>query len=203
MYAAAWLLTLPLRLLVRLGLRSSIVLACLLVLAVTGYGIAADLGLLDPPAHAKPRRARPPAVAAGPPVRAVPGRYLTLYRQAGRGERWGGIPAWAVLAGIGKVESDHGRSSAPGVRSGLNRHGCCAGPMQFNLTDGPPSTWQQYGRGNVYDPADAIPAAARKLRAQGVRSNLDGALLAYNRSWPYVAQVKRLARAYAKQGGRP
>jgi hypothetical protein len=199
MYAAAWLLTLPLRLLLRLGLRGSIVLACLLILAVSGYGIAADLGLLDPlPAHAKPRRPRPPAAAPpGGSVADVPAGYLAFYRQAGSGEQWSGLPAWAVLAGIGKVESDHGRSSAPGVRSGVNRAGCCAGPMQFNLHDGPPSTWQQFGRGNVYDPADAIPAAARKLRAQGARSNLDGALLAYNRSWPYVAQVKRLARTYA------
>src|SRR3954470_11581001 len=44
------------------------------------------------------------------------------------------------------------------VRSGVNRHGCCAGPMQFNLTDGPPSTWKRYavdgnddGRTDVYD----------------------------------------------------
>src|SRR4051812_9506666 len=35
---------------------------------------------------------------------------------------------WQLLAGIGKVESNHGRSSAPGVRSGVNRFGCCAGP---------------------------------------------------------------------------
>jgi membrane-bound lytic murein transglycosylase B len=69
--------------------------------------------------------------------------------------------------------------------------------MQFNLTDGPPSTWQRHGQGNVYDPADAIPAAARKLVADGARRDLDRALYAYNRSRAYVARVKRLARAYA------
>jgi membrane-bound lytic murein transglycosylase B len=96
------------------------------------------------------------------------------------------------------------------VRSGLNRyrdrHGrlrsCCAGPMQFNLTDGPPSTWARYGRGNVYDPADAIPAAARYLVDHGARHHLDRALFAYNHSWAYVARVKQLARRYTAGGGR-
>ena len=69
------------------------------------------------------------------------------------------------------------------------------------MTDGPPSTWQRHGRGNVYDPADAIPAAARKLAADGARRNLDRALLAYNHSWSYVARVKQLARGYATRGG--
>ena len=35
-----------------LGLRGSLVLVCLLVLAVTAYGVADDLGLLNPPAQA-------------------------------------------------------------------------------------------------------------------------------------------------------
>jgi hypothetical protein len=145
---------------------------------------------------------RPSAeVAASRLARAdIPRRYLRLYREAGAGQRWpnrrAGLPAWAVLAAVGKVESDHGRSSAPGVRSGVNRHGCCAGPMQFNLRDGPPSTWQRHGRGSPYDPRDAIAAAARKLRADGARRDLDGALYAYNHSRSYVARVKALARAY-------
>jgi hypothetical protein len=66
----------------------------------------------------------------------IPARYLELYRDAGH--RYG-VP-WPVLAGIGSTETDHGRLDAAGVRSGVNRFGCCAGPMQFNLTDGPPST---------------------------------------------------------------
>ena len=74
--------------------------------------------------------------------------------------------------------------------------------MQFNLTDGPPSTWARYGRGSVYDPADAIPAAARKLVADGARRNLDRALFAYNHSQAYVAKVKALARRYARGGRR-
>ena len=203
MIGAVWLLALPFRLLAALGLRRSVLLACLLVLAVTAYGVAEDLGLLEPPAQAAP--APKPAVRQPSPSRAaiadIPAGYLRLYRRAGATCR---VP-WSVLAGIGKVESDHGRLRLPGVRSGLNRYRdkrgrwrrCCAGPMQFNLTDGPPSTWQRHGRGNVYDPADAIPAAARKLVADGAHRDLDRALYAYNHSRAYVARVKRLARAYA------
>ena len=192
-----------------LGLRGTIILACLLVLAVSVYGIAQDLGVVDPPAKAAP--APKPATGCRPkPTRAavadVPRGYLRLSCQAAARYR---VP-WPVLAAIGKVESDHGRLRLPGVRSGLNRYrdargrlrSCCAGPMQFNLTDGPPSTWQRHGRGNVYDPADAIPAAARKLTADGARRNLDRALLAYNHSRPYVARVKQLARRYTRGGGR-
>jgi hypothetical protein len=126
----------------------------------------------------------------------IPRDYLRLYQQAGAGERWGGLQAWAVLAGIGAIESDHGRAPLPGVRSGVNSFGCCAGPMQFNLRNGPPSTWDSYGRGNVYDPADAIPAAARYLRASGANQDLDRALLRYNNSSAYVIDVKYRARRY-------
>ena len=204
MIGAVWLLALPFRLLAALGLRRSVILTCLFVLAVTAYGVAEDLGLLDPPAQATP--ARKPATSCRPtPTRVavadVPRSYLRLYCKAGARYR----VSWAVLAAIGKVESDHGRLRLPGVRSGLNRYRdrsgrwrrCCAGPMQFNLTDGPPSTWQRHGQGNVYDPADAIPAAARKLVADGARGDLDRALYAYNQSRAYVARVKRLARSYA------
>jgi membrane-bound lytic murein transglycosylase B len=52
----------------------------------------------------------------------------------------------------------------------------------------------------VYDPGDAIPAAGRYLCAAGAPRQLDQAIYAYNHSRAYVAQVKRLARAYA--GGR-
>jgi hypothetical protein len=43
MILAAWLLSLPFRLLAALGLRRSVILACLLVLAVTAYGVTQDL----------------------------------------------------------------------------------------------------------------------------------------------------------------
>src|SRR5687768_16054681 len=67
MIGAVWLLALPFRLLAALGLRRSIILACLLVLAVTAYGVAEDLGLIEPPAHAAP--APKPAVRQPRPSR--------------------------------------------------------------------------------------------------------------------------------------
>src|SRR6476659_9113490 len=66
----------------------------------------------------------------------IPAAYVELYQQAG--ERYG-IDPW-ILAAIGKIETDHGRSTAPGVRAGVNAFGCCAGPMQFSVIDSP-STW--------------------------------------------------------------
>ena len=113
---------------------------------------------------------------------------------------------WPVLAAIGSIETDHGRSRAPGVRSGVNRYGCCAGPMQFNLRDGPPSTWDRYGvdgnrdgRRDVYDPADAIASAANYLRAllRNADGNLGRAVFGYNHSQAYVNDVLARARAYA------
>jgi len=158
----------------------------------------------------------PPAADATTPAGAsrfaladIPRAYLALYQAAATA-----CPklTWPVLAGIGKVETNHGRSQAPGVHAGLNRAGCCAGPMQFNLTNGPPSTWQAFGRGNVYDPSDAIPAAARKLCANGLAGQppasdpcpqvLGGAavhlaLLRYNNACWYVHEVVTLAARYA------
>jgi hypothetical protein len=194
-----------------------------LVLFVVGYGLRQDhpdwfQGVLfakpTPTHHRPPTRGQPRQAAPGHTARAeVPARYLRLYQDAAGTCR--GL-SWALLAAIGKVESDHGRSSAPGVHHGLNRAGCCAGPMQFNLTDGPPSTWDAYRRpdDDVYDPADAIPAAARKLCANGLAdpaprdpcpqlagpARVHAAVFAYNHDCAYVDDVQRQAAAY--QGGR-
>jgi len=200
MILAVWLLSLPFRLLAALGLRRSVVLACLFVLAVTAYGVAQDPGLIQPPAQAAP--ARNPAAGQPAPSRAavadIPAGYLRLYRQAGAIYRI----SWSVLAAIGKVESDHGRARLPGVRSGSNWAGAC-GPMQLGCVAGSKAgnAWAHYGHGSVYDPANAIPAAARYLVDHGARHNLDRALFAYNHSWPYVAMVKQLARGYGGRGG--
>jgi hypothetical protein len=208
MTLAVWLALAPLRLLAALGLRRSLILTCLLVLAVTAYGVAEDLGLLDPPAAAKPTRPARPDGQAAPSAAAradIPTGYLQLYRQAT--SRCPGL-SWAVLAAIGKVESDHGRSRLPGVGSGWN----AAGPMQFGIGTGRAgNAWARYGadfnrdgRTSVYDPGDAIPAAARYLCAAGAPRRLDRALYAYNHSWAYVAKVKRLVRRYvAQRSGRP
>jgi len=201
MIGAVWLLSLPFRLLAALGLRRSVILACLFVLAVTAYGVAEDLGLLDPPAHAAPAR-RPAGRQAAPSQAAaadIPTSYLRLYRAAGALYR---IP-WPVLAAIGKVESDHGRARLPGVRSGSNWAGAC-GPMQIGCVAGSKAgnAWGRYGRGRPHDSAQAIPAAARYLVDHGARHNLDRAIYAYNHSWAYVAKVKAIARSYAGGGRR-
>jgi membrane-bound lytic murein transglycosylase B len=200
MILAAWLLSLPFRLLTALGLRRSVILACLLVLAVTAYGVAQDLGLIEPPAQAAP--APKPTAGQPTPSRAavadIPAGYLRLYRSAGARYR---IP-WPVLAAIGKVESDHGRVQLPGVRSGSNWAGAC-GPMQLGCVPDSKAgnAWARYGHGQPHDPANAIPAAARYLVDHGARRELDRALFAYNHSWAYVAKVKQLARRYATRGG--
>jgi membrane-bound lytic murein transglycosylase B len=197
MILAIWLLSLPFRLLAAFGLRRSMILACLFVLAVTAYGVAEDLGLLEPPARAAPA----PRRTAGQPAPSrtaaadIPAGYLRLYRTAGTRYR---IP-WSVLAAIGKVESDHGRSPLPGVRSGSNWAGAC-GPMQLGCVPHSKAgnAWARYGHGSVYDPANAIPAAARYLVDHGAHRHLDRAIFAYNHSWSYVGRVKTLARRYAR-----
>jgi membrane-bound lytic murein transglycosylase B len=200
MILAAWLLSLPFRLLAALGLRRSVILACLFVLTVTAYGVAEDLGVIDPPARAAP--ARKPAAGQLRPSRAavadIPAGYLRLYRQAEARYR---VP-WSVLAAIGKVESDHGRVRLPGVSSGSNWAGAC-GPMQLGCVPGSKAgnAWARYGHGSVYDPADAIPAAARYLVDHGARRHLDRAIYTYNHSWSYVARVNQIARRYTSRGG--
>jgi membrane-bound lytic murein transglycosylase B len=202
---ALWLLALPLRIVVALGLRRAVALVCVLVLAVTAYGVAEDLGLIQPPARAAPARkpARNPATGQPAPSRAataeIPAGYLRLSRAAGARYR---VP-WSVLAAIGKVESDHGRVRLPGVRSGSNWAGAC-GPMQIGCVPHSKAgnAWARYGHGRPHDPAAAIPAAARYLVDHGARRNLDRAIFAYNHSWAYVAKVKQLTRRYVRRGGR-
>jgi NlpC/P60 family/Transglycosylase SLT domain len=118
----------------------------------------------------------------------IPTGILRDYQQAGQQY---GIP-WTILAGIGKAETDHDRSTAPGVHSGANFAGAM-GPMQFLA-----GTWAEYGNGgNVYDPDDAIPAAARYLRASGAPSHTYRAIFAYNHADWYVQLVLGYARRYA------
>ena len=140
----------------------------------------------------------------------IPGNYLEEYVKAG--ERYG--IDWAIIAAIGSVETNHGRLKAPGVRSGQNSHGCCAGPMQFHNNYGRGGgTWGAYGvdgngdgKKDIYDPRDAIPSAGNYLKASDGAKSIDRAIFAYNHAGWYVAQVKRKAEEYrgaAKGGGLP
>ena len=129
----------------------------------------------------------------------IPADYLTWYTGAAR--TCPGLP-WAVLAGIGKVESDHGQSSLPGVHSGANAAGA-EGPMQFL-----PATFGEFAVDadpgmpvSPYDPADAIYTAARMLCADGARggstAGIKQAIFAYNHASWYVREVLSWAARYA------
>src|SRR4029453_6136377 len=63
------------------------------------------------------------------PQQAIPPPLLPVYQTAA--DSCPGLP-WSVVAAIGKVETDHGRSTAPGVHSGANFAGA-AGPMQIGI----------------------------------------------------------------------
>jgi cell wall-associated NlpC family hydrolase len=158
----------------------------------------------------------------------IPPDYLALYQAAPA--TWCPGLSWTVLAGIGKVESDHGRSTGAGVTSGANPWGA-AGPMQFGIGGAAGHTWDGprgvgpvhpapppgadpagYGYGvdgdgdglaDVYNPADAIPAAARYLAANGAPSDLRAAIFAYNHAGWYVDKVLAQAARYAGNGQAP
>lgn len=167
----------------------------LLLAATTVLAIGMSLAALDAGVHqtvaAGVSPASPVTGAPGPAptwrgaasVGPIPPRMLALYRWA--------APAcpglrWEVLAGIGKVETNHDR--ADGVSSAG-----AEGPMQFM-----PATFASYGidsgdgdAADIWDPADAVLAAARYLCANGGGrpGGLRGALWAYNHSSAYVSEV--------------
>ena len=135
----------------------------------------------------------------------IPPDYLLLYREAAA--TCPGLP-WSVLAAIGKVETDHGRSTLPGVHSGTNSAGA-AGPMQFLLptfnavvhrTPPPPGGATPP---SPYNPHDAIYAAAAYLCESGARNGKDipGAIKTYNHADWYVAEVLTQAQAYVSAAG--
>ncbi|MGD0687441.1 MAG: C40 family peptidase [Streptosporangiaceae bacterium] len=144
----------------------------------------------------------------------IPANYLALFKATGRKY---GIP-WVILAGIGKVESDDGRSTLPGVHSGANAFGA-AGPMQIGIGGAAGNTWggapvhpageqvsgvaidaNHDGVASVYEPADAIAGAARYLLGHGVLDNVNGAIFAYNHLESYVQTVLQWAGTYASGG---
>src|SRR5512132_4181302 len=131
----------------------------------------------------------------------IPPQLLPVYQTAA--DSCPGLP-WSVLAAIGKVETDHGRSTLAGVHSGANFAGA-AGPMQIGIGGAAGNTWGAYGadgnddgKKDVYDPEDAIPAAAKYLVAGGAPEDLHRAILSYNHAEWYVAEVMASARKYAK-----
>jgi len=144
----------------------------------------------------------------------IPASYLALFRSIGAQF---GVP-WIVLAGIGKIESDDGQSTLPGVHSGANAFGA-AGPMQIGIRGAAGNEWggppvhpasEQVngvatdangdGVASVYEPADAIAGAAKYLLAHGVLNNVAQAIFAYNHLQSYVQAVLSWAGLYARGG---
>ncbi len=121
----------------------------------------------------------------------MPPFLLPIFQAAGTAYR---IP-WQVLAAINEVETDYGRDlsvSSAGAE----------GWMQFL-----PSEWAQYGVDangdgweDPYNPADAIFAAAKYLRAAGGNTNIKAAIFSYNHSQAYVESVMLRAQLL---GGTP
>jgi cell wall-associated NlpC family hydrolase len=128
----------------------------------------------------------------------IPAAYLALYEQAGVAF---GIP-WQLLAGIGKVECDHGQSPDPACsQEGVTNSAGAGGPMQFLA-----ATWQTYGidadgngSADRWDPVDAVFSAANYLRASGAPENIPAAVYAYNHSQAYVNEVLGWATLYQDQ----
>jgi murein DD-endopeptidase MepM/ murein hydrolase activator NlpD len=121
----------------------------------------------------------------------VPPFLLPIFQAAGTAY---GVP-WQVLAAINEVETDYGRDlsvSSAGAE----------GWMQFL-----PAEWAQYGVDangdgfkDPYNPADAIFAAARYLRAAGGNTSIRAAVFSYNHSQAYVDSVMLRAQLL---GGTP
>lgn len=162
-----------------------------LLVALASVGLALGLGLVVLLSVLAPlSQPQTGAIACNPSGEArsaIPPRYLSLYQRAAHRYRLD----WAVLAAIGQVESGHGSNMGPSSAGAL-------GPMQFM-----PATWAAYavdgdhdGRRDVMSPADAIPAAARYLRAAGAPGDWHAALLAYNHATWYVQLVLDQAARY-------
>jgi hypothetical protein len=125
----------------------------------------------------------------------IPPEYLRLYLRAGA--QYG--LDWAVLAGIGRVECDHGRDPDPScTQEGEVNAAGAGGPMQFLA-----STWAQYGVDaegdgppDRWNPADAIYGAANYLRAAGAPEDYKAAIYAYNHASWYVEEVESWAAKY-------
>ena len=149
--------------------------------------------------------------SAGARAKSIPADYLYWYKRVGQQY---GVP-WTILAGIGTVESDNGRTTLPGVHAGSNAFGA-AGPMQIGIGGAAGNVWgglpvhpaSQVVHGvatdedggpdaSVYDPADAIAGAAKYLLGSQVQTNPAAAIFAYNHLQSYVQSVLYYAGVYA------
>jgi hypothetical protein len=190
------------------------------------------------PTHVKHKASVSHGVISGLAANGIPQVALNAYRVAAARmayvEPSCGID-WALLAGIGREESDHGRFGGavlhadgvstpaiigpaldgkhwdyiPAPANGLAldgdaKYAHALGPMQFI-----PQTWAIYGtdatgdgRADIFNINDAALGAARYLCAAGGNLRTERgqirAVLAYNHSDQYLAQVLALADAYRR-----
>jgi len=197
-----------------LGARSLLpraVMAAALALLILLLVIVAPLALLS--------SSGAPGTASVPS--GIPPAFVPIYRESAAAF---GLD-WLVLASVHQEET--GFSTHPTTYRGLNFAGCCAGPFQFNVTNGSPSTWDShrwaFRRGrrpahyphpqaphpSVYDDFDAGMAAGSLLRANGADGTLGartfGAVRAYNGAGPvadaYARRVLDRARGWQADTG--
>jgi len=210
------------------------------LVALAGAAMALGMGAGSSPSHRTAHRDAPAHAAGASPVVSataareayyrriartpVPARvvagFLPLYHEAGR--RFG--VNWRLIASIHRQETAF--STEPSTYHGLNAFGCCAGPMQFNVTNGPVSTWKSYRQAfrvgrrpkryphrtrshpSIYDDFDAIMAAGSLLSDSGAGRSLDsGAWWAaygyYGHDLfgvTYASQVLARAEAWQRDG---
>ncbi len=123
--------------------------------------------------------------------------------------------SWTLLAGIGEVESDDGRSTLPGVHSGANAFGA-AGPMQIGIGGAAGNTWggapvhpatersaawprtsTTTGSPASTSPPTRSPGPRSTCSQHGVLTNPSGAIFDYNHLTSYVQAVLHWAGIYA------
>jgi len=133
------------------------------------FDAMAGVAVLNPPLSSPPSW----HVVAAPP----PDQLLSYYREA---EQAFGVP-WQYLAAIHFIETSFSRIDSDSTAG-------AQGPMQFV-----PSTWAEYGQGDIHSTHDAILAAARYLQASGAPAQMGGAVHAYNPDDHYVTAVTAYA----------
>jgi len=203
---------------------------------------AVDNVLASKPRHVAKKAPATKTVITGLAANGIPNVALNAYRVAAARmahvQPGCGID-WALLAGIGREESDHGRfagatlnadgTSTPRIigiplngngteRIGDSDGGAIDGDPIFDRAAGPmqfiPSTWAAYGtdangdgKADIFNVNDAALSAARYLCAAGgnlrTHAGQVAAVLAYNHSDEYLAQVLALADAYRRGVRRP
>ncbi len=182
------------------GSRAGPIAAAAAALAAIAFVLAAALttigGASTTAAGGEPAGGGPGEGVSALAEREIPPTYLRLYEQAAA--RYG--LDWAILAGIGKLECDHGRAPAPScTEEGAVNAAGAGGPMQFIA-----STWARYGvhaegdgPPDRWNPADAIFSAANYLRASGAPGDYRQAIFAYNHAASYVEEVEAWAARYS------